>query len=186
MLEKPQLITHTHTLTHTLRHTLSHTHTHTQTHSLSHTHTHTHTHTLTHTLTHSLSLTHTHTDTLSLTHTHTPTLSQTHTHTCVSAAPVNLPRSIRVCSLCPPARVGVACTAGSWSPERSALSAPRCSCEPMRRAAQSHVTPAVSCVRYVNNTGSRSQRLTLMAGCVFVVSLLFSPGMLPADRPSHL
>lgn len=28
--------------------------------------------------------------------------------------------------------------------------------------------------------------LTLMAGWVFVVSLLFSPGMLPAERPSHL
>lgn len=28
--------------------------------------------------------------------------------------------------------------------------------------------------------------LTLMAGCVLVVSLLFSPGMLPAERPSHL
>lgn len=27
---------------------------------------------------------------------------------------------------------------------------------------------------------------TLMAGWVLVVSLLFSPGMLPADRPSHL
>lgn len=25
-----------------------------------------------------------------------------------------------------------------------------------------------------------------MAGCVLVVSLLFSPGMLPAERPSHL
>lgn len=28
--------------------------------------------------------------------------------------------------------------------------------------------------------------LTLMAGWVLVVSLLFSPGMLPAERPSHL
>lgn len=27
---------------------------------------------------------------------------------------------------------------------------------------------------------------TLMAGCVLVESLLFSPGMLPADLPSHL
>ena len=26
----------------------------------------------------------------------------------------------------------------------------------------------------------------MMAGCVLVVSLLFSPGMLPAERPSHL
>ena len=28
--------------------------------------------------------------------------------------------------------------------------------------------------------------LTLIVGCVLVVSLLFSPGMLPAERPSHL
>lgn len=31
-----------------------------------------------------------------------------------------------------------------------------------------------------------SKLLTLMAGWVLVVSLLFSPGMLPAERPSHL
>lgn len=44
-------------------------------------------------------------------------------------------------------------------------------------------------VRFGTTQGREStddSRLTLIAGCVLVVSLLFSPGMLPAERPSHL